>query len=744
MFRDIERALSRTFKQAALPITFILIAVITTFCFTGCGYKNLASTEKQIPITIAISSEPKIEHKSNYARPKKNPTVIEKPFLLIEFSSKRMKEDELYKFISDTFSVSFDGKTAALGKEIFQIKKDQSKLTLNLAENMVVGHKIHKICIISNSNYKMTVTWNSRELPEQERGFEFEYITDVNSPQNPIYFLPGILGSIICDKNDNTVWDADGEYFTSERLLQLHRHNGEDSYPSGNLKACGIIGLESEGKIENSAHTYKNFLKNFPKFSEDNNFPYQKESTETPEQIVASKASGKYGSITPFAYDWRLSFPEIIKSLHNSLTKKLKPGDKKITLIGHSLGGLIAYFYANDFVAGCKGSDYVKHVIMISSPLSGSIQAGMALRQGVPAIIKDDLLSLILGKPVSIILTRSFPSLYYLLPHVRFNPTDLSSQIHGSNAHKKYIENLINESAKFWDMPKERRKNRQELTVPSANIISVNGKKNTFAYDLKMLEGELEKGKKAGDGTVSIVSLSGMQGECTKASDLGRDETSPEAGTVTIYNISNPKFSNYARKSFYAEHSNILDKNGSNPLYYYIKDLLWKNAYNNLKEIPTVKKTKTSQNETTILKADENKIEPAKDITTETQKSITDKYSPLSECLTCLKDKKYTAERTSEKELKVILKRNGTLGSVAQCIPSISDNSCWSQLDILHKSYNLAEYNLTENNDNFAIGTCTNKSSKDCFKYENAYYDLSKIEENSTIIIPENYNSLCN
>ena len=474
MFRKIGQR-PETTQQSQFFITICAIIILTyALSITGCADLNIQDTENKTPITIIISSNQTQTKRQKYPQ-------IENPFISIEFQIEPKYADKLDAFISDIFSISFDDKATILAQNVFTRARGKRKYVLDLSQNIVVGREVHEMSISPCSAYIMTVIWDGKKLDNTKtegNKFEFQYQTTVDTPQNPIYFLPGIMGSIICDGNNSTRWDAAGKYFTSENLLQLHRHNDEDSYTHGSLKTCGIIGIDSQQRVSSEGRLYNVFLNKFEDFSNNlqNPFPYTKMATEMPGKKNARKNNTKYGTITPYAYDWRVSFHDTIEKLHCSLNSTLKDGDPKITLIGHSMGGLIAYFYANDFDPEYKGSQYVKQVVMIASPLSGSIQAGIALRQGVSAIIDSGALPIILGKPISIILTRSFPSLYYLLPHVKFDSDTLSRQIRGANKEKNYMRTLIDDSETYWEAPRNSTRDHKKLAVPTANLISTTKK----------------------------------------------------------------------------------------------------------------------------------------------------------------------------------------------------------------------------------------------------------------------------
>lgn len=80
-----------------------------------------------------------------------------------------------------------------------------------------------------------------------------------------------------------------------------------------------------------------------------------------------------------FNYDWRKKVSGISTDLQKYIQDKvtLKNGDKKIYLIGHSLGGLVGRTYLQN-----GGKDRIEQLITLGSPHSGAVQAYKAWEGG--------------------------------------------------------------------------------------------------------------------------------------------------------------------------------------------------------------------------------------------------------------------------------------------------------------------------------------------------------------------------
>ncbi len=112
-------------------------------------------------------------------------------------------------------------------------------------------------------------------------------------------------------------------------------------------------------------------------------------------------------SLSLFPYDWRQDCAAIAQVLQRHIIKFYRCcGDRKITLLAHSMGGLIAR-YCVDVLPGLD--QYIEQVITMGTPHKGAPDAFEALRRGAP-------LPLNWGRRATAKPLRTFPSAYQLLP----------------------------------------------------------------------------------------------------------------------------------------------------------------------------------------------------------------------------------------------------------------------------------------------------------------------------------------
>jgi pimeloyl-ACP methyl ester carboxylesterase len=118
------------------------------------------------------------------------------------------------------------------------------------------------------------------------------------------------------------------------------------------------------------------------------------------------------GNLLPMPYDWRLSnrytaawmAPTIQRELDRWQAQGGRYADAKVTFVAHSMGGLVARWYAAH-----QGADHTGKIITFGTPMRGSMNAVDQLVHGAPSSL-GPLRGLITD------LSRTLPSLHQLLP----------------------------------------------------------------------------------------------------------------------------------------------------------------------------------------------------------------------------------------------------------------------------------------------------------------------------------------
>jgi pimeloyl-ACP methyl ester carboxylesterase len=217
-----------------------------------------------------------------------------------------------------------------------------------------------------------------------------------------IVLIPGILGSVLVDKNGTELWGASGSSI-ARNLLTFGKALNALALPQG-------IG---HGDPEDGVTTPRVLpsLYMVPTFWKADG--YGRLVQHLKERFTLTPATdGQAGNLLEFPYDWRLSNQLNAQRLSDKVVPLLERWrqssnnpNAKLIFICHSMGGLVARY----FLEALGGRDLTSKLITIGTPYRGSIGALDALVNG-----------LVLGLgPIGVSvdkLVRSFPSTYQLLP----------------------------------------------------------------------------------------------------------------------------------------------------------------------------------------------------------------------------------------------------------------------------------------------------------------------------------------
>jgi len=211
-----------------------------------------------------------------------------------------------------------------------------------------------------------------------------------------------------------------------------------------------------------------------------------------------------------FPYDWRLDLKETKELLRQKIEDvKEQTGKNKVNIIAHSMGGLLAKDYINQY-----GEGSVDKLVFIGTPHLGAPKAGKILlegdRMGIPWLEEDRIRDI----------AQNSPALHELLP----NPTYFA-QFQGYL--KKYSLFSGNELLNYTDTKNyfldERSKNPtmftlaenfnnqnlQNFSPADIQTYNITGCKTSTqaAYGFALLGDEIgQVGYTSGDGTVPLVS----------------------------------------------------------------------------------------------------------------------------------------------------------------------------------------------------------------------------------------------
>ncbi|MGE0131309.1 MAG: hypothetical protein AB7U82_24775 [Blastocatellales bacterium] len=238
----------------------------------------------------------------------------------------------------------------------------------------------------------------------------------------PIIFIPGILGSRLVNRlNGEAVWpDLKGDGLALPISSPVLVGNKDD------LVATEVIEEATVNPLLPKVAIYRSLLKNLELYG-----GYRRGDLARP------LPSGDADTLYVFAYDWRRDIVESARALGRAI-EDLKLGlgrpDLRFDIVSHSMGGLVARYYAmygerdvlDDQIPypDWSGARNLGRIVMIGTPNAGSMTALRVLLRGYSAAN--------VGRPSSGLLRKikreldatrigpgevfTAPSIYQLLP----------------------------------------------------------------------------------------------------------------------------------------------------------------------------------------------------------------------------------------------------------------------------------------------------------------------------------------
>ncbi|MDR4493107.1 MAG: alpha/beta fold hydrolase [Nitrospirales bacterium] len=172
--------------------------------------------------------------------------------------------------------------------------------------------------------------------------------------------------------------------------------------------------------------------------------------------------------VIPFTYDWRGDLMEAVRSLDALIHKLQAQGTRDISVIAHSMGGLIVSYYLrygtqdiDSAVETWKGTEGIQNVVMAGVPFLGVMNSFRNMNFGVTVWGNSSLLS---AEAYA-----SFPASYYTLP---LADTDelLTPEL-------KPLQGLIRNAAQWqrseWGLFKNRKSLSNDLVERRADYTSL-------------------------------------------------------------------------------------------------------------------------------------------------------------------------------------------------------------------------------------------------------------------------------
>lgn len=128
--------------------------------------------------------------------------------------------------------------------------------------------------------------------------------------------------------------------------------------------------------------------------------------------MLAAKRAGR---VLAFPYDWRKDVRLAAADLRQSIDHwRGAAPERKLTLVGHSLGGLVGLTYLALYPDHAWQS--IERLVMVGTPLRGAVDAVLTLAYGNGLM---ELMGKLNARNDVLRLVRSFPSVYQVLPAPR-------------------------------------------------------------------------------------------------------------------------------------------------------------------------------------------------------------------------------------------------------------------------------------------------------------------------------------
>lgn len=238
------------------------------------------------------------------------------------------------------------------------------------------------------------------------------------APKNkpPLIIIPGILGTeLVHQKTQKRVWP---ELFPDDRdalLLPIGSANLREN--RDDIAATRVIENADLGKLIPPIGVYAGLLKALESYA-----GYKRGDIDNP------ASDGGHDTFYLFAYDWRRDNVEAAQLLAEKLAKlktRLNQPALRFDVIAHSMGGLIARYYAmyggrnvlSDQTPepDWAGAQHISRLILIGTPNAGSFDAFRSLIQGY-SVTEANHTRVALFRGLHRRMIFTVPSVYQLLP----------------------------------------------------------------------------------------------------------------------------------------------------------------------------------------------------------------------------------------------------------------------------------------------------------------------------------------
>jgi len=329
---------------------------------------------------------------------------------------------------------------------------------------------------------------------------------DTTVVRDVVVVVPGIMGSELVDHENRPVWAVSaGALIHAIRTLGKSLQNlqlpegigdNEPDDPKKQMKPTRLI---------DSLHVIPGLWS--PITGYDGLLNFLRSSRFHLIEKKAGAHDGRIPNLIPFPYDWRLSnvfnAKRLAKEAIDALDQWRKQpgmGDAKLVLICHSMGGLIAQYFAEKL----GGAEIIRSIITIGTPHRGALNSLATLVNGLEPKIGPLRLSLTE-------FARSLPSIYQLLPQYNCVVTEGGRVSLGQASCPNLNGKMLNDAFEFHQAIGDK--------TPSAYVLhKVVGIRQPTATTVRIISGkavvdeEIDGRNQGGDGTVPFMAAEPLIG----------------------------------------------------------------------------------------------------------------------------------------------------------------------------------------------------------------------------------------
>ena len=240
----------------------------------------------------------------------------------------------------------------------------------------------------------------------------------VKKQKNTIIVVPGLLGSELFSSKDqivdSTYFEKGYRFWVPECLMpfidqdaKLDLENLSEIQIKSIKRDLSLVACDENGKSKVEVME-TNPIKDCRKNPDKRNFGTGNFYVKLINNLIKNTNENEY-DIVFFSYDWRLSCGKTAKNLEKFINDN---NYKNVTLISHSMGGLVCASY----LSNPKNASKVNKTISLGSPFLGSPRAYSAIDYGKFIDGFLGFMSSPILRPIIKSVAENCPSIYELLP----------------------------------------------------------------------------------------------------------------------------------------------------------------------------------------------------------------------------------------------------------------------------------------------------------------------------------------